>query len=998
MLSRQVRKLEKVADHETVFLHHYPWLLERAVRLAHGTREEAHDLVQDLYVRFVLSKSDIDTSDEERLRGYLFRALQNLLTDRHRSRGSDPLTNHETVDYDSMESALAAVDRSGLLYIRSELSGICEYACLRRRTSRAGSVLILRFFLGYFPSEIVALLKTTPAAVHKLIETARLEAKAYLDRPESLHFVGQESKPKGRFSKRFLSDDPTVLFAELRNRIFATEEGNCFRPEELSNLYTDCTGEQLTTQQVAHLVSCRKCLERANQLLNFPNLSNRFPDDPTHSGKGSTPLRALSIQKPDTTGSMRRRLQATLEHRPRNLEVAIDGQIRGAQKINSAVSDFRVVLSPTAQPKFISILSDLGHSLLYLDLENHESDDVSPSRAEVRLSDDRILVVDVSMDGGAPVVYVSYHDPLLEVADLSWAFSDELQPSTATEPQRQPAALVQPELVGGLSRKIAFLRTLLSKRTPLSVAFTVSLAAILGMLVLENWHNKSDARPVSSASSILSKSHQATLGAIPARGAAKQTLSLEIRGTGGRLIESATVESLRSTAPARRAVRMFGPGRKLLAGRWEDDHQTLTTYSVGEGIRHSVNHGRDGLAASETWSHVPDANDFQTLTADVSNLQLHTRDDEYEVVYTPAASLSRAALVYADLVVAKNTLRPTEETLRLRDGKEVREYRFHEVSYETIPASRVMKSDFEPDPSLTSGTKAAVLATPELVTTAHVVLAALEVLNNLGPDVEQMINLERRSDGGIEVNGVVPTSDQKLSIVRRLNQLRGAEQLKLDLHSNDEPMPPPSNAKPVRLEASSPVAIDTQVVPFDAEIRSALSSKGVEGSELETRVRKFSSEVVLNGGQLHRSAWNIAQIAARDFTSQELRAMLPEERIAWGALLQKHMRSYRYQLQSLHSILTPVWSDQLAKSSPHRQTFTIRDAVEMQEASIVLNHDSERLDRLLTEGFTLTPVHSTTNTNFSEIAELISDLDEEAGTLQGTIERIQSVEQAENHQ
>jgi RNA polymerase sigma factor (sigma-70 family) len=236
---RQLQKVERVRTHEAIFLDHYSWLLDRALRLTNGSKEAAEDLVQDLYVRFVQSQANLDLGDEDRLRGYLFTALNNLANSNYHQSRRDPLTDLHTVDYDSMEFALAAIDRSHLLHVRSDLASICEYACIRRKTSRAGSVLILRYFLEYYPPEIVALLKTSRAAVHKLVETARLEARAFLERPGALHFLSSEPTAIIPFSKQYLPDDPAVLFSELRRRILAEPLGACLEPTELDERYAN---------------------------------------------------------------------------------------------------------------------------------------------------------------------------------------------------------------------------------------------------------------------------------------------------------------------------------------------------------------------------------------------------------------------------------------------------------------------------------------------------------------------------------------------------------------------------------------------------------------------------------------------------------------------------------------------------------------------------------------------------------------------------------------
>ena len=43
----------------------------------------------------------------------------------------------------------------------TELRQVCQYACDRKETSRAGSVLILRFLHGYYPREIAQIMRAT---------------------------------------------------------------------------------------------------------------------------------------------------------------------------------------------------------------------------------------------------------------------------------------------------------------------------------------------------------------------------------------------------------------------------------------------------------------------------------------------------------------------------------------------------------------------------------------------------------------------------------------------------------------------------------------------------------------------------------------------------------------------------------------------------------------------------------------------------------------------
>jgi DNA-directed RNA polymerase specialized sigma24 family protein len=61
--------------------------------------------------------------------------------------------------------------------------------CVRKETAKAASALILRFFHGYYPSEITQLLCTSRQAVAELLRVARAEVKAFLLEPQRLVFL-----------------------------------------------------------------------------------------------------------------------------------------------------------------------------------------------------------------------------------------------------------------------------------------------------------------------------------------------------------------------------------------------------------------------------------------------------------------------------------------------------------------------------------------------------------------------------------------------------------------------------------------------------------------------------------------------------------------------------------------------------------------------------------------------------------------------------------------
>src|SRR5260370_20214684 len=190
------------------------------------------------------------------------------------------LTEHSLLDYDSVEFGLKALEQQAQeqlqLQIQDELKSICQYACVRKETSKAGSVLLLRFFHGYYPMEIAKILKSPRGAVDELLRAARTEARVYLSNPSSLGFVNHNplSLPSDNKTKRAAQD----FLAELGHSIWRSPKGDdCLSFARLQALYQPDGTENIDNASLAHVVSCERCLDEVNRLLDLPLLSTRYP-------------------------------------------------------------------------------------------------------------------------------------------------------------------------------------------------------------------------------------------------------------------------------------------------------------------------------------------------------------------------------------------------------------------------------------------------------------------------------------------------------------------------------------------------------------------------------------------------------------------------------------------------------------------------------------------------------------------------------------------------
>jgi RNA polymerase sigma factor (sigma-70 family) len=164
--------------HEAWFGQHYADLLRWAIRLTGGDREEAEDLVHDLFVHVMASRPDLDGI--ENVAGYLRTSLRNL----HLSNARRAVRHQETVvaaadfdllDYASLRAGLRRVARDVQAAdlqerFHHQLRAVWRYAHLRKHASKAASVLTLRFFHGYYPEEIALILRASRDAVDHLLQ------------------------------------------------------------------------------------------------------------------------------------------------------------------------------------------------------------------------------------------------------------------------------------------------------------------------------------------------------------------------------------------------------------------------------------------------------------------------------------------------------------------------------------------------------------------------------------------------------------------------------------------------------------------------------------------------------------------------------------------------------------------------------------------------------------------------------------------------------------
>ncbi|HYO99125.1 MAG TPA: sigma-70 family RNA polymerase sigma factor, partial [Pyrinomonadaceae bacterium] len=439
---RSAETITTAGLHEETFLVRYGKLLAWALHLTGGDREQAEDLVHDAFIQYTFTRPDLDGIHN--LDGYLYSMLRNLRLSQIRRRERLPGQSLSALQYDSAELSLRVVDPRDQIKVQDELRQICRYACIRKETSKAGSVLLLRFMLGYYPREIALVMRGSRQAAEERLRAARGEARLFLENPGSLHFLGRSPDEVSvdvdgyaRTTEEFLQD--------LRKAVFRSCRGDCLSAGRVASLYGG--GEpSIEAETLAHIVSCARCLDAVNRRLGLPLLSERYPTDTLGTdmrpkggggGGGGTP----TPTKEHIARRCRRRAQETFEHRPHELRISVNGYVMASQKIGTPLSEQALSVAAVERIEFVEVLSEQEVRLLLLCVDEQPPAGPHSRSIKVDLSDGRTLEATLSFNSPWPTVQIAHHDPL-------WGTEAIAQPQPGGE-SNLPEATAQAAAVAG---------------------------------------------------------------------------------------------------------------------------------------------------------------------------------------------------------------------------------------------------------------------------------------------------------------------------------------------------------------------------------------------------------------------------------------------------------------------------------------------------------------------------------------------------------------------
>jgi RNA polymerase sigma factor (sigma-70 family) len=932
----------KEVSHEEVFLARYGPLRAWALRLTGGDAARAEDLVHDAFIQFTLARPDL--ARVQNLDGYLYRMLRNLNISQMRRavrrRGDEPAV----FEYDSAEFVLRAADPRDLIRVQDELRQVCHYACVRKETSKAGSVLILRFMHGYYPVEIACLTGSTREAVEERLRVARNEARQYLKDPESLRFINKERG--ARAASTGYVQTPEELLRDLRQRVFDSRRGECLVGESLSKIYEAKGGPDCST--LAHLVSCPRCVDEVNNLHDLPLLSERFPVDslgvePRRKGGGGDDGGDDGGSGGEGGGSRatieeavrcKQRAREVFEHRPRELCVSVNGRPVGAQKIGSIVNEQKLNVGAGEEVSFVEVFSEQDVRLLYLDPSIWPADSDGGCVVSVGLGDRRTLEARLSYVDSAPTVQVVYRDPLMAFEPAAQTapadeFDEQLGATNEDDSRRESnrgRARVLTQIAAAWRGLLKFFGRLFN---PFAVLRPGTLAAGLAVLVVAALLFTKLHVPTVSAAELLRRAAAAEESNALSTGQVQHRTVFveEARADGRGAVTRKRVETWQGGASGIRLRRLYDEQGRLVAGEWTKSDGTSTLYRKGSapsetGATTTV----ELLSAGEVWRIDPSAASFKALAAGEEGLKVDDRLGAY--VVGREMSADGEGLRGVTLWLNKSDLHTFRMTLVVRRGGEAFEYRLIEGGLERKRAEEVPPGVYQLEPELLDNahlTQGAGEGTkPQRDETTHhsslithhseVASAELEVevaylLNRIKANLGEQVSMGRATGGALRVEALVESEERKEAILSALGPVLNNPAVVVEVSTVAEALARRERAAVQDRLTEREVVVGAGRIPADAELRAHFAARLSDGDRVDAAIKQFAARAMNHSRQalLHASA--LQRLVGR-FTPEETRALGADARAKWVSMVREHAGAYRQEVAALRSQLATVFGAQ----------------------------------------------------------------------------------------
>ena len=735
MRPTQLSSIKSTTPEET-FASKHAWLLRWALHFSQNDRAAAEDLVQESFVKLLLSWDSL--TDLENIEPLLYSYLKYAyLTERRRGQNYS-FQSLSTIDFDTLFIRLRMANQSDQLTIQNELRRIVAYLLMRRRTAKFASIFLLRFFHSYFPQDIMRVCLITRHAVDLSLRYAREDVKSYLAGAER---VQEFPRPTPAPPKGHVAISTHSFAEEIRRTIFSATNDACLPVEHLRQRYNSPAPLPIDCDLLSHVVACERCLDVVNASCGLPPAAKRFPGDavgPVPRAR-NTGRKTLDTAKQATATAIaegRNRLRDIYEHHPSGLMIAINGQVLAVRDISSEHSALKVDIHSLDTLRLIEVLSEQGLTLLAFPLVQSPPDSEPEVTHRVEMSGGRqvSLVVQFTRDGA--LVEATYDDPSFLVGSEDLSPRERSEVGSSSFLPLDSASEKVTTLLRRLTDRLKAIRT-----RPVGAA--LACVTVLLAFAIYSWVGTTNRTLHTRPSALLARavSAERTVASSGAKGVSHQRLLIR---SSSRTLQRDIYRDLEG----HRHPRIQPPSTLDLP-----IEKTLEEAGV-------------------SWESLLSASGFQQWHDRAPN-RIDNIDGDGTALLTLRTTSDDPIVRMESLTVRAADFHPVKRILELRN-REVIE--IAELTYDIAPWSKEAESWFEPDASLLDTTRS-----PGISPSLHLSLRLSEgqldeiqlhvmlALNYLHADTERLTI--SRSSKGVEVKGVVETGERKLQIVTALSAI-----------------------------------------------------------------------------------------------------------------------------------------------------------------------------------------------------------------------------------
>lgn len=710
--------LVKRVTPEEVYTAKFEWLMRWAMHFCANDRQAAEDLVQDTFTQMLSSWERIRNLDQPEQ--FLYSCLRYGFLRQRRLERRILMEGLTSVDYDSMLVS-ARQARGQETEWQNELRRVVTFLCWRKEAIKSAGFLLLRFFHGFFPAEIAKIAIVPRTAVYDAIDYARRETKAYLNEPKKLQVLrrGGPLLPKPALPV------PTEQFVEeMSKTIFDSCRSACLPPVVLLRRYENGEDSPIDTQLLAHLASCRICLDLVCRRFELPLTGSRTLEESLspapRANFGAAKESAAKLARARSLRMAQMRSEEALRHRPRELILFVNGSVVAARDVRSTVSELAVELKGDLPPEFLEVSSEQELILLSAMVESKPPMCPPEQVFHAELVDGRSLQLSLSFGASGVQVRLRYVDPLYRSPDPEIVNATGGEATNPIYPRAHRARSLVEILRGWLD----------AWATPALMTAVVVLSVMWGLSL------RHKPEPALNAHSVLAHALQT----VPGTGVQQQTVRIGTRD--GSVVVTLHRDLARRRQPRRDAVPGISP---KLQGKLE--------------------------LAGMSWSDPLSAASFHAWRAQQANLTDSLESKNGLIVLT--TKVNEGTVRASSLTLRESDWRVVARTASFDDGELVD---IAELDYSVIPWERSSPDWFEAIPAqhlhlpaATSKPHAEVLpSSPEL---DEAELGVMLALARIGADTSERISVNRRARD-ISVTGLVATESRQDEIRQALAGMR----------------------------------------------------------------------------------------------------------------------------------------------------------------------------------------------------------------------------------